>query len=116
MNHRTDQANFRRAFAARWERSSPEQQGRLALILWGHAVAAVLTDGGLAACLALSATRIWRRRDQGWVRATADGGYWKTAAGLALAAAARRAGRRHLVRRLTAEEAGDGAARAHDVP
>jgi hypothetical protein len=116
MSRRTDRASSRRAFAARWERSSPEQQGKLALVLWGHAVAAVLTDGGLAACLALSATRIWRRRDQGWARATADGGYWKTAAGLALAAAARRAGRRALVERLAAEEAGDGTARAHDVP
>ncbi|HEY2673384.1 MAG TPA: hypothetical protein VGJ07_23860, partial [Rugosimonospora sp.] len=88
----------------------------LLLVLWGHAVAAVLTDGGLAACLALSAGRTWRRRDQGWVRAAVDGGYWKTAAGLALAAAARRAGRRYLVERVAAEEAGNGTAHGHDLP
>jgi hypothetical protein len=72
-------------FASRWERSSIERRGKIVVVMWCHATAVVLLDGALVGYLAVSAVRIWRRRDQGWVRAVADGGRWKTIAALTVA-------------------------------
>jgi hypothetical protein len=62
------------------DRSSAEQRGKMIVVLWCHAVAVVLVDAALVGCLTLSAVRIWRRRDRGWLRATVDGGAWTSVA------------------------------------
>ena len=72
-----------------WERSSPEERGKLIVGLWCNAVAATAINVGYVACLTVSARRTWRRRGQGWARATARGPMWIGLTSLALASAAR---------------------------
>jgi hypothetical protein len=57
------------------------------IALWCQAVVSTAVNGGLAASVALSAVRIWRRRNQAWVSAVRVGGYWRAVAGFALASA-----------------------------
>lgn len=75
----------RERMMAKFEAATPEQQGRIALTLAGYATAYTLTSGGLATAVALSAVRIWRRRDRGLARAIRDGGHWRAVAGFAVA-------------------------------
>jgi len=86
---------------AHLDRSSPERRGKVIAVLWCNAVAVVLVDGALAGCVALSAVRIWRRRDRGLVRATIDAGAWPSMAALVAASAVRRAVARAVVERVT---------------
>jgi hypothetical protein len=89
-----------RQLHAHLDRSSAEQRGKIVAALWCHSVAAILVDGGLAGCLTLSALRIWRRRDRGWLRATVDGGAWTGVAVLAAASVVRRSVARSVVERM----------------
>jgi hypothetical protein len=89
---------------ARLESSSPEQRGRIIFALGRHATGVVLLNGGLAACLALSAKNIWRRRGGGWVPAVIGGGHWKGVALLAVASRAHRAASRSNLRRILDED------------
>jgi hypothetical protein len=85
------------------DRSSAEQRGKVLIVLWCHAVAVVVVDGALAGSLTLSAVRIWRRRDRGWLRATVDGGAWTSVAVLAAALVVRRAVIRAVIGRMATQ-------------
>jgi hypothetical protein len=85
-------SQHRRAkITARIEDAPEEERGRILIVLWCHAVASTAVNGGLAAGVASSGVRIWRRRDQGWVPAVRAGGHWRMVAGFALASAGLRA-------------------------
>jgi hypothetical protein len=90
----------REQILARFETATPEERGRIMLALWGYATAFTVINGSLAVVLGLSAVRIWRRRDRGFVRAVSDGGHWRTAAGFAVASAGLRIVRRTAVDRI----------------
>ncbi|OLB65510.1 MAG: hypothetical protein AUI10_06420 [Actinobacteria bacterium 13_2_20CM_2_72_6] len=95
---------WRSEFESRWERLSPDRRGKIVIVLWCHATAVVLIDGALAGYLAVSAVRIWRRREQGWVRAVAGGGRWRTIAALTVASAVQQAIGRSAVKRLVTRD------------
>lgn len=80
------------------------------IVLWGHAVVSTAVNGGLVASVALSAVRIWRRRNQGWVVAVGVGGYWRAVTGFAFASAGLRVARVSI----TSWIAAGGAARPAD--
>jgi hypothetical protein len=81
-------SEHRRAkITARIESAPAEERGRILIALWCFAVVSTAANGALAASVASSAVRIWRRRDQGWVPAVRVGGYWRTVTGFALASA-----------------------------
>jgi hypothetical protein len=83
---------YRRAeMTARIEAAPAEERGRIMVVMWCHAVASTAANGGLATSVALSAVRIWRHRDQRWLPAVRDGGYWRAVTGFAVASVGLRA-------------------------
>lgn len=95
---------------AQYQAASPQERGRIIIALWCYAAAFTAVNGGLAGSLALSAARIWRRRDQGVVSAVRVGGHWRAVVGFALASAGLRVVRESVVDWIVA----GGAARPSD--
>jgi hypothetical protein len=77
---RRDRERLASQLRAHLDRSPAEQRGKVIVVLWCHAVAVVLVDAALVGSLTVSAVRIWRRRDRGWLRATVEGGAWTSVA------------------------------------
>src|SRR5688572_2687378 len=90
----------REQIMARFQTARPEERGRMIMVLAGYATAFTAVNGGLAASLAVSAARIWRRRDKGWVTAVQVGGCWRTVAGFTLASAVLPVVRKSIVDRI----------------
>jgi hypothetical protein len=91
----------RERFIAGFRAAPPEERGRMMLFMVGYATAYTAVNGGLAAGLAVSAARIWRRRDRGWGAAVRTGGCWRTVAGFSVASAALSVVRKSVVKRIT---------------
>jgi hypothetical protein len=64
-------------------RVSDTERGAVMLGLFAHAVVYLLLTGAQAAWCAVTAVRVWRRRDAGWTAALRDGVHRPTLAGLA---------------------------------
>src|SRR5689334_10749409 len=86
--------------AESWARLTPEERGKLIMLMWSYAVGVMLIEAGAVACTAVSARRIWRLRSRGLVRATVAGTTWSGFAALTAATAVQRVVRRRLVARL----------------
>jgi hypothetical protein len=71
------------AFLDRWENSTSEQRGMLAWALLGNALLTLALYGAIAGDVAVSAARVWRRRDMGWRVALTRGPCWRSMATLA---------------------------------
>lgn len=94
------------AYLERWERSAPEERGRLAWVLLGNAVVNLALYSALAGDVAFSAARVWRRRDRGWRAALATGPCWRSLAALTTVTASYRLVSRGLFRRGVAAREG----------
>jgi hypothetical protein len=88
----------------RFQEATPDARGRMVGVLFGNAIVSTVVVGGLATSVALSAARIWRRRDQGVASAVRSGGHWRTVAGFAVATAAVRLARKPLTEWLTSAD------------
>lgn len=97
-----------RKIVERWEAMTPAERGPLLVPVLGRAAVATVAYGCLAGATAVSAVRVWRRRDQGWALAFRRGGCWTV---LACSAAAlvlvRAAGRNWVTRNATARPGSD---------
>jgi len=96
------------------ESASDMERGAVMLGLFAHAIAYLLLTGTQVAWCAVTAVRVWRRRDAGWPAALRDGVHRPTLAGLITATAAymmlRRLGLAVISRRAREHAAGsDGA-------
>jgi hypothetical protein len=70
------------------ESASDMERGAVMLGLFAHAIAYLILTGAQAAWCAVTAVRVWRRRDAGWPAALRDGVHRPTLAGLVTATVA----------------------------
>jgi hypothetical protein len=70
------------------ERVPDVERGAVMLGLWAHAVAYLLLTAAQVAWCAVTAVRVWRRREAGWAAAVRTGVHRPTLVGLASATAA----------------------------